>query len=98
MHYFDGTEAKLGDTIAKEPAAGPEHYDGMLKEHETAVVTRLYPGNDACNVEAAVARPRGPGRLYGHIYSAGPGCEVAVAIDALTGTTKAFRLVARMGE
>lgn len=86
MHYFDGTEAKLGDTIAKEPAAGPEHYDGMLKAHETAVVVRLHPNSDAYNVEAVVAavvaRPRG---------------EVAAALDALTGCTKAFKLLARAG-
>lgn len=99
MHYFDGTPAQLGDTIAKAPEAAPEHYDGMLKAHETAVVVRLHPGSDTCNVEAVVARPRDPSRFYGHIYVSGPATVggAAASLDPFTATSKAFRLVARSG-
>lgn len=50
MHYKDGTEAKLGDTLRfKSSISAPESPKGYIDVERTAVVTKLYPGSTSCN-------------------------------------------------
>lgn len=54
MHYKDGTEAKLGDTLRfKSSISAPESPKGYIDVERTGVVTQLYPGSTSCNANIA---------------------------------------------
>lgn len=98
MHYFDGTEVKVGDTFEKDPVAPAEHYDGGLKEGERAIALHLNPGSDTCNVQGAALRLWRPGEPanYGGMHGlVSPDGQAVAVVHPFTGTTRAFRLVRR---